>query len=67
MQNFFLIDELFDQGWEGVKIIAMMRLVVLPFGITNYLLGVTSAKFWQFAIGSSAYIVKLFFHLYLGA
>ena len=69
MHNFFLIDEVFEQGdgWEGVKIIAMLRLIVLPFGITNYVLGVTSARFWQFALGSLAYTVKLFFHCYVGA
>ena len=46
LRNFFLIDEIFEEGCEGVKIIAMMRVTLLPYGVTNYVLGVTSARFW---------------------
>ena len=44
-----------------------MRVIILPYGVTNYVLGVTSARFWQYAIGSTTYSVKLFFHCYVGA
>lgn len=66
MSNFFLIDELFSDGCQGAKIIFLLRLVMLPFAITSYLLGVTSAKFWQFAVGSTSYVVKLAIHVYIG-
>ena len=35
-----------------------MRLIFIPFGLTNYLLGVTSVSFWRYMFASMTYIFK---------
>ena len=35
-----------------------MRLIFIPYGLTNYLLGVTSVSFWRYMLGSSTYFFK---------
>lgn len=44
----------------------MMRLAILPYHITNYLLGITSLQFVHFAIGSCAYLYKCLLECYIG-
>lgn len=39
---------------------------MIPYGVSNYLLGVTQVRFWQFALGSCTYVMKLIIHCYIG-
>ena len=52
--NFNIIDEIITE--EGKLIVALIRLTFAPFGITSYIMGVSSIKFWDFAIGHLSYI-----------
>ena len=54
-----------EQGW---KIVALMRLSPLfPFGLQNYLFGVTAIRFWPCCIASAVCIVPgTFLYVYLG-
>lgn len=52
--NFNMIDEIITT--EGKLIIALIRLTFAPFGITSYIMGVSSIKFWDFAVGHLSYI-----------
>lgn len=66
LKNFYLIDSLFQDGKQSIKIMVMMRLAILPYHITNYLLGVTSLQFIHYAIGSCAYLYKCLLECYIG-
>ena len=44
----------------------MLRLAIVPYHITNYLLGVTCLQFTHYAIGSSAYLYKCLLECYIG-
>lgn len=54
-----------EQGW---KIVALMRLSPLfPFGLQNYLFGVTAIRFWPCCIASAIFILPgTFLYVYLG-
>ena len=54
-----------EQGW---KIVALMRLSpVFPFGLQNYLFGVTAIRFWPSCIASATFILPgTFLYVYLG-
>lgn len=52
--NFNIIDEIITT--EGKLIVALIRLTFAPFGITSYIMGVSSIKFWDFALGHFSYI-----------
>lgn len=66
LTNIEVIDQLFQDPNQSLKVIALMRLIMIPFGLTNYLLGVTSVSFWRYMLGSSAYIFKCSLHTYIG-
>ena len=55
--NFRAIDELLVT--QGAQIVALVRVTFAPFGLTSYLLGVTSISIWQFIIGTSSYLVNV--------
>lgn len=44
----------------------MLRLAIVPYHITNYLLGVTCLQFYNYAIGSCAYLYKCILECYIG-
>ncbi len=44
-------------GREGWKIVAMMRFVPVPFGLLNYLLGLTAIGFWPYLIATALPII----------
>ena len=54
-----------DQGW---KIVALMRLSpVFPFGLQNYLFGVTAIRFLPCVFASAAFILPgTFLYVYIG-
>ena len=52
--NFNIIDEILQT--EGKLIVALIRLTFAPFGITSYIMGVSSISFFDFAIGHISYI-----------
>lgn len=54
-----------EQGW---KIVALMRLSpVFPFGLQNYLFGVTAIRFWPCFLASATFILPgTFLYVYLG-
>ena len=66
LTNIELIDQIFLDPNQSIKIIALMRLIMIPFGLTNYLLGVTAVSFWRYMLGSSAYLFKCSLHTYIG-
>lgn len=45
-EKFRLIDAAI--GREGGKIIAMLRLCPMPFGLANYCYGITAVRFWPY-------------------
>jgi uncharacterized membrane protein YdjX (TVP38/TMEM64 family) len=49
-EKFRLIDSAI--GREGGKIIALLRLCPLPFGLANYCYGLTAVRFWPYAIAT---------------
>ena len=53
-RNFLIIDQLLIQ--EGVTLVALLRLTFAPFGITNYVLGVTSISSCSFFLGTLSYV-----------
>jgi uncharacterized membrane protein YdjX (TVP38/TMEM64 family) len=40
-------------GREGWKLVVLLRFVPMPFGLMNYLLGLTAIRFWPY-LGASA-------------
>jgi uncharacterized membrane protein YdjX (TVP38/TMEM64 family) len=55
-------------GREGWKLVALLRFVPMPFGLMNYLLGLTAIRFWPYLGASvSAIWVGNAVFAYLGA
>ena len=50
-----MIDEILET--EGKLITTLLRLSYLPFGITSYILGVSSISFCDFVMGTLSYII----------
>ena len=55
--NFQIFDEVLRD--DGIKIVALMRLSFLPLGISSYILGVSSIRFRDYAIGNLSYIIMV--------
>jgi uncharacterized membrane protein YdjX (TVP38/TMEM64 family) len=53
-QNFKAFDELLIT--QGTLFVALLRLTFAPFGVSNYVLGITSLTPCQFVTGSLSYI-----------
>jgi len=49
-EKFRLIDSAI--GREGGKIVALLRLCPLPFGLSNYCYGLTAVRFWPYVIAT---------------
>jgi len=43
-----------------------MRLAIIPYNISNYILGVTSIRFIDYAIGNCAHLYKCIIECYIG-
>jgi uncharacterized membrane protein YdjX (TVP38/TMEM64 family) len=55
-------------GREGWKIIALLRLCPLPFGLANYCYGLTAIRFWPYFIATFFAIIPAnCFFVWLGA
>lgn len=55
-RNFKAIDSLLQS--EGKSVVALLRLTFAPFGISNYILGVTSISLADFMIGTCSYALN---------
>ncbi len=65
-EKFRLIDAAI--GREGGKIVALLRLCPLPFGLANYCYGLTSLRFWPYFIATFLAILPTnVFFVWLGA
>jgi uncharacterized membrane protein YdjX (TVP38/TMEM64 family) len=65
-EKFRLIDA--AVGREGGKIIALLRLCPLPFGLCNYLYGLTAVQFWPYTIATFLAIIPAnCFFVWIGA
>jgi len=54
-------------GNEGWKIVALLRMCPLPFGISNYIYGITSIPFWHYLIATMVGLLpSSAFFVYLG-
>ena len=47
--------------------IFLVRITLLPFAISSYLLGLTSVKFHHYFVGSLAVMIHIFIWLYIGS
>lgn len=44
-------------GREGWKIVALMRFVPMPFGLVNYIFGLTAVRFWPYLFATACGII----------
>lgn len=51
---------------SGILLVALLRLMFIPFGLTSYLLGVTSVAFWDYLIGTTSVIIKIMLIVLVG-
>lgn len=60
-EKFRLIDAAI--GREGGKIVALLRLCPIPFGLANYAYGLTAVRFWPYLLATFVAIIpgNLFF------
>ena len=47
--------------------VALIRLVMLPFAFMCYVLAITSLGFFQYLIGSLTYLIKVILYTFVGA
>jgi uncharacterized membrane protein YdjX (TVP38/TMEM64 family) len=59
-----IVDSMFVTS--GIMLVALLRLMFIPFGLVSYMLGVTSVAFCDFFIGTLAYIVKIMLLVLVG-
>lgn len=51
---------------NGILFVALLRLMWIPYGLTSYLLGVTSVSVLDYMIGTTAIIVMIVLYVLLG-
>lgn len=67
LENFDVIDEIMEEGHNGIYVVAMFRVIMLPFGLVNYCLGcLTEVSYWKYQVGSLACIVKVSLYTFIG-
>lgn len=61
----FLEGAIAQEGW---KIVALLRMHAVPFGLSNYLYGMTSLRFWPYLLATTlAMLPGHFIYVYLGS
>ena len=63
-KNFKVIDSMFVTN--GILFVALLRLMWIPYGLTSYLMGVTSVSVLDYMIGTTAIIVMIVLYVLLG-
>ena len=63
-RNFRAIDELLKE--EGALVLGLLRLTFAPFGLTNYVAGVTSISAFNFLLGTCFYIFNSSMQIFIG-
>lgn len=51
---------------EGITVVALLRLTFAPFGISNYILGVTSISLTQYMLGTCSYVLNCSLQVFIG-
>ena len=64
LHNFNMIDEII--ATEGIIIVGLIRMTFAPYGITSYILGVSSISFFHYLIGNMSYILMTCSQCYIG-
>ena len=62
--NFKMIDEIIKS--EGIKVVGLVRLTFAPFGITSYIVGVTSISLGDYMLGNLSYIINCCTQVFIG-
>ena len=66
LKKWDLFDEIISDKEEAVKMIVMIRMMMVPLALTNYLISITNISFYAYAIGNIACIIKIPIYCYLG-
>ena len=67
LKNFDTIDEIFQDKWQSVKMIGLLRLIMVPFGFMSYVIALTSVNFCQYLLGTMIYTIKACLYTFIGA
>ena len=59
-----IIDSMFVTS--GIMLVALLRLMFIPFGLVSYMLGVTSVTFCDYFVGTLVIIVKVMLIVLVG-
>ena len=62
--NFNLIDDIITT--EGCKVVGLLRLTFAPFGITSYIMGVSSISLKDYMLGNASYIINSCTQCFIG-
>ena len=67
--KFYIIDQVLkEKPGESILIVLLLRIIYLPFGLLNYLLGcATSVSFCHYIAGTSVIIFRLSIIAFIGA
>ena len=76
----FVLDQINKSGWihrhwkaidelvieQGILVTALLRVTFSPYGISSYVMGVTSINPVHYAIGGSSYIINVLMQVLIG-
>lgn len=51
---------------DGILFVALLRLAFIPFGLTSYLLGVTSVSVFDYMVGTTVFIIQIILVVIMG-
>ena len=64
MKKFKIVDGMFVT--KGIFLVALLRLIFIPFGLTCYFLAVTSIEILAYMIGTIFYLFKIMLIVLIG-